>query len=95
MIHYNTKFSPKRKWLHTQALLLILTILGPFITLIKGEWVSILDQASVLAVSNLSVNSSAKENLISKTFKSTIYTESIPGVYGDYSNWYTIDLGMP
>ena len=95
MVHNNKKFSPKRKWLHTQALLFFLTILGPFVTPILGEWVSILDQANVFSVANLSSNSSAKENLISKTFKSTIYTEPSPGAYGDNSNWYTIDLGTP
>ena len=62
---------------------------------VLGEWVSILDQATVMPVANLHANSSAKENLITKTFKATILTDPALGAYGDYSNWYTIDLGTP
>ena len=95
MVRYGKNFSPKRKRLQIKALLLNLIILGPSIMPVLGEWVSILDQATVLPVVNLHPNSSDKENLITKTFKATIYTISAPGVYNDYSDWYTIDLGMP
>ena len=95
MVRNSKKFSPKRKWLQTNQLLLILTILGPSITPVLGEWVSILDQAIVMPVANFGTNSSAKENLITKTFKATIVTSSTLGAYGDYSKWYTIDLGTP
>ena len=93
MVRYKQKFSLKRKWHQTKALILILTVLGQSITPVLGEWASILDQAIILPVANLSSDSSAKENLINKTFKAGIWKTSEEGIYKDYSNWYTIDLG--
>jgi len=62
---------------------------------VLSEWVSILDQATVLPTADLYSISSADKNLITKTFKATIYTSNAKGTYDDYSKWYTIDLGMP
>ena len=83
-------FFLRRKWQQTQAWYLIFSILGPAITPVFSEWVSILDRATVMPVLNLDFWSSAKENLISKSFKAGIFTNS-----DNYSNWYTIDLDTP
>ena len=74
----------ERKWRQIKAWVVLLTLLGPYISPVLGEWVSILDSATVLPV-DLAISSTAKEHLISKTFKAVVYTNGSIGAYGDYS----------